>query len=70
MNGDPSSTQILTRYYGAKSETISQLMNLGTALTRKALVAQPLWFIETPMEEVGVHAAPPSDNPNGTMGLN
>jgi hypothetical protein len=32
-------------------------------------IVQPLLVIETPMDEIGALAAPPSDNPDGTMGL-
>jgi hypothetical protein len=33
--GDPGSTQILTRHYTVKSQTVSQLMNMGTTPTRQ-----------------------------------
>jgi hypothetical protein len=36
MNGDPGSTQILTRYCGAKSQTISQLVNLRITPTSRS----------------------------------
>jgi hypothetical protein len=35
LNCDPSSTQILTRHYGAQSQPVSQLENSGTTLTSK-----------------------------------
>jgi hypothetical protein len=69
MNGDSSSTQILTQHCSAKSETISQLVNLGTTPSRQVHRVQPLRDIETPIDGVGVHATPPSENPKGTVGL-
>jgi hypothetical protein len=69
MNGDSSSTQILTQHCSAKSETISQLVNLGTTPSRQVHRVQPLRDIETPVDGVGVHATPPSENPKGTVGL-
>jgi hypothetical protein len=68
-HGDPGSTQILTRKYGAKSHTVSKLVNSITAPTRQVLVVQPLYDIETPTDGVGVHFAPLSDNLDGTRGL-
>jgi hypothetical protein len=68
MYGDLDSTQILTRHYSAKSQTVSQLMNSGTVLTRQVLIVQPLWVIKTPTDGIGAHTAPPSDNPEGTVG--
>jgi hypothetical protein len=53
MNSGLGSTQILTWHHGAMSQTVSQ----------------PLLVIETPEDGVGAHAAPHSDNPDGTMGL-
>jgi hypothetical protein len=50
VNGDPGSTQILTWHCGAKSQTVSQFMNLRTAPTRQVLIVQPLHVIETPMD--------------------
>jgi hypothetical protein len=44
-------------------------MNLGTTPTRQVPIVQPLWVIETPTDGVNVQAMPPSDNPNGTVGL-
>jgi hypothetical protein len=32
-------------------------------------VFQPLWVIETPMDGVGAHTAPPSNNSDGIMGF-
>jgi hypothetical protein len=69
VNGDPGCTQILTRHCGARSQIISQLVNSGTTPTRHAPVVQPLRVIETPEDGVGAHAAPLSDNPDGTVGL-
>jgi hypothetical protein len=69
MNGDPGSTQILTRHCGAKSQNVSQLANLGTTPTRQVPIVQTLRIIETPMDGVSAQVAPPSDNPNGTLGL-
>jgi hypothetical protein len=69
MNGDPGSTQILTRHCGAKSQTISQLTNLRTASTRQVSTVQPLWVIKTLVDRVGVQATPPSNNLDRTMGL-
>jgi hypothetical protein len=66
---DLGSTQILTRHFCARSRTISRLTNSGTAPTRLVSAVQSLWVIETPEDEVSVHAAPLSDNPNGTVGL-
>jgi hypothetical protein len=37
--------------------------------TRQVLIVQPLWVIETPTDGVGAQAAPPSDNPDGTVEL-
>jgi hypothetical protein len=51
------------------SQTVSQLMNPGTTLPRLVPIVQPLRVIKTPVDEVGVHAAPRFDNPNGTIGL-
>jgi hypothetical protein len=42
MNGDPSSTQILTRHCGAKPQTVSQLVNSGTMPIRQVPIVQPL----------------------------
>jgi hypothetical protein len=53
----------------AKSQTFSQLMNSGITLTRKVLIVQPLQVIETPVDGVSAHITPPSDNPDGTVGL-
>jgi hypothetical protein len=41
MNGDLDSTQILTQHCGAQSQTISQLMNLGTMPTSKYSQLRP-----------------------------
>jgi hypothetical protein len=41
MNGDPGSTQILTRHHGAKSHTVSQLGNSRTTPTSKSLQFSP-----------------------------
>jgi hypothetical protein len=38
-------------------------------MTRQVPVVQPLRVIETPMNGVGAHATPPSDNPDRTVGL-
>jgi hypothetical protein len=35
-NGDPVSTQILTRHFGAHSQTVSQLVNSWTTPTSKS----------------------------------
>jgi hypothetical protein len=56
-NGDPGSTQILTWHYNAKSQTVSQLTNLGITPIRHVLVVQPLRDIETPADKVR-HANP------------
>jgi hypothetical protein len=32
-------------------------------------IVQALWFIETLGDRVNAHAMPPSDNPDGTVGL-
>jgi hypothetical protein len=69
VNGDPCSIQIKTQHYGAKSQTVRQLMNSGTAPSRQVALVQPLWVIETPTDEVNAYTAPPYDNPNGIMGL-
>jgi hypothetical protein len=47
-NGDLGSTQILTRQCGAKSQSVSQLTNSGTAPTRKSR-----HFLTTRMEPLG-----------------
>jgi hypothetical protein len=52
MNSDLDSTQILIRHCGAKSQTVSQLMNSGTAPTRQVPVVQPLRVTETPVDGV------------------
>jgi hypothetical protein len=44
-------------------------MNSETVPTRQVSIVQPLWVIETPADGVSVHVTPPSDNPDGTMGL-
>jgi hypothetical protein len=69
MNDDPGSTHILTRHYGPKSQTISQLMNEETAPTRQEPIVQSLRVIKTPADGVNAQAAPPSDNPDGTVGF-
>jgi hypothetical protein len=66
---DPGSTQILTRHYGAKSQTISQLMYLGITPTRQVPIVQPIRVIETPTDGADMQAAPPSDKPNATVGF-
>ena len=63
-HGDPDSTQILTRYYGAKSQTISHLTNTGTTPTWQVPVVQPLWVIKTPTDGICTCTAHPSDNPD------
>jgi hypothetical protein len=68
-HGDLGSTHILTRHHGAKSQTISQLTNLRIASTRQVPAFWPLRVIETPTDGVGAHAAPPSNNLDGTVGL-
>jgi hypothetical protein len=40
-NGHPSSTQILTRYYSAQSQTVSQLTNSGTVPTSESPLFSP-----------------------------
>jgi hypothetical protein len=55
-NGDPASTQILTWHCGAKSQTISQLVNSGTVPTRQVPVVHPFWVIETPTDGVGTQS--------------
>jgi hypothetical protein len=67
VNGDTCSTQILTRHYGAKSQTVSQLVNLGTVPTRQVPIVQPLWVIKTPTDGITAEAAPPSDKADGTV---
>jgi hypothetical protein len=52
MNSDLDSTQILTQHCGAKSKTVSQLMNSGTVPTRQVPVVQPLRVTETPADGV------------------
>jgi hypothetical protein len=71
MNGDPGSTQILTRHYGAQSQTISQLESSRTTATSKSpqLKAQPLRVIATPADGVDAYATPHSANPDETVGL-
>jgi hypothetical protein len=69
VNDDLGSTQILTRQYGAKSQTVSQLANPGTIPTGQVPTVQPLRVIETPVDGVGAHAAPPSDNQDRTVEL-
>jgi hypothetical protein len=69
MNDDPGSTHILTRHYGAMSQTVSQLVNSCTMPTRQVPVVQPLWVIKTPMDGVSTQPTPPSDNVDGTAGL-
>jgi hypothetical protein len=69
MNGDPGSTEILTRHCGAKSLTVNQLANSGTTPTRQVPVVRPLRVIETPADEVIVQVATPFDNPDGTVRL-
>jgi hypothetical protein len=59
----------LAWHYGAKSQTVSQLSNSITTPTRQVPVVQPLRVIKTPKDGVSAHAAPPSDNPNRTVGL-
>jgi hypothetical protein len=62
VNGDPGSTQILTRHYGAKAQTVSHPVNSWIAPTRQVPIVQPLRVIETPMDGVGAQVMPPSDN--------
>jgi hypothetical protein len=69
MTGDPDFTQILTQQSSVKSQTISRLTNLRTTPIKQVPLVQPLRVIKTPEDGVGVHAAPPSDNPNGIVGL-
>jgi hypothetical protein len=69
MHGDPDSTQILTRHYGAQSQTVSHLVNSGTTPTRQVFVVHPLWVIKIPTDGVGAHAAPPSSNLDGIVWL-
>jgi hypothetical protein len=66
---DPDSTQILTRYCGAKSQTVSQLTNTRVALTRQVPIVQPLRVIKTPTSGVRVHAACPSKYPDRSGGF-
>jgi hypothetical protein len=44
-------------------------MNSGTAPTRQVPAIQPLWVIKTPKDRVSGYAAPPSNNPDGAVGL-
>jgi hypothetical protein len=69
MNSNPGSTQILTRHYGTKSHTISQLTNSGTMPTRQVPIVQLLWVIETPVDGVVVLITAPSNNPDRIVGL-
>jgi hypothetical protein len=69
LNGDPGSTQILTQHYGAKSQTISYLMNSGTTPTRQVPIVQPLQTIKILEVRIDALAAPLSNNPNGTTRL-
>jgi hypothetical protein len=46
-HGDLDFTQILTRHYSDKSQTVSQLTNSGTVPTRQVSVVQSLRVIET-----------------------
>jgi hypothetical protein len=41
MNGDPCSTHILTRHYGAQSQIVSQLESLDTTPTSKSTQFNP-----------------------------
>jgi hypothetical protein len=41
MNSDPGSTKILTQYFGAQFQTVSQLMSSGTTLTSKSPQLSP-----------------------------
>jgi hypothetical protein len=43
-NSDPGSTQILTRYCSAQSQTVSQLVNQGTMPTSKSPQLSPSRF--------------------------
>jgi hypothetical protein len=69
MNGDPGSTQTLTRHCGAKSQTVSQLVKSGTTPARQVSIIQSLRVIETPTDRVSAYIAPPSDNMDRTVGL-
>jgi hypothetical protein len=69
MNSDLGSTQILAWHFDAKSQTVSQLTNSGLRQLGKYLLFSPLRVIETLIDGVDAQAAPPSDSPNGTMGL-
>jgi hypothetical protein len=69
VQSDPDSTQILTQHCGAKSQTVSQIANSGTTRLGKYPAVQPLRVIETTEDGVGVYAAPPSDNPDGSGGF-
>jgi hypothetical protein len=40
-SGDPCSTQVLNRHYGAKSHTVSQLNSSGTTSTSKSPQLSP-----------------------------
>jgi hypothetical protein len=60
-NGDPGSTQILTRHYGAHE--------LGDHVVWQVPTVQPLRVINTPEDRVSENAAPQSDNSDGTVEL-
>jgi hypothetical protein len=59
----------MTLHCGAKSWTVSQLVNSGIVLTRRVPVTQALRIIKAPTDRVSAHIAPPSNNLDGTMGL-
>jgi hypothetical protein len=48
MNGDPGSTQIRTWHYGARSQTVSQLMSPGTTLTSMSSMPSPSRLLQQP----------------------
>jgi hypothetical protein len=41
LNGDPGSTQILARHYGAQSQTVNWIASSGTMPTSKSLQLSP-----------------------------
>jgi hypothetical protein len=58
VNDDSGSTQILTQYYGAQSQTVSPLESSGTTPTRQVLAVQPLRVIKILEDGVGAFVAP------------
>jgi hypothetical protein len=48
MNGDPGFTQILTRHYGAQSQTVDQLESPGTTPTSQSPQLNPSGLLQHP----------------------